>query len=220
MEHDSYISVQGRGTVRAVPDCTRLDISIFSVFGTYDEAFSQAKDNNNEIKDILLNNHLKEIRAKTLDFDIDEHIQSLYDEKGKYIESIKSGYKLQQKVRLDLPIDKELVNNVVKELGERIPGLEIDIYYKVQDTRPGQLKMLSKAVSDATEKAKAMAEAAGCSLGRVHSINYKLSDKLFSSKARNIHTNEEAKANTTEVMELLPEELMVSDTVEVTWRLK
>jgi uncharacterized protein YggE len=65
-----------------------------------------------------------------------------------------------------------------------------------------------------------MAEAAGCKLGRVVEINYSNQDVHAYSQARNIHSNSEASASTAGSLDITPDDLVVSDTVDVTWELE
>lgn len=47
---------------------------------------------------------------------------------------------------------------------------KIKVSFSVKDPQSYQLKLLENAVKDATEKARVMATAAGCTLGQVASI--------------------------------------------------
>lgn len=64
-----------------------------------------------------------------------------------------------------------------------------------------------------------MAEAAGCTLGRVMNINYRYSNVSVYSQARNIHDSKEAFASTADSLDITPEDLVMSDTVDVTLEL-
>ena len=44
-EYSGTISVQGKGSIHVVPDITRLEVLVESVFIDYDAAYKQAKDN-------------------------------------------------------------------------------------------------------------------------------------------------------------------------------
>lgn len=55
----------------------------------------------------------------------------------------------------------------------------------MKDPQSYQLKLLENAVKDATEKARVMATAAGCTLGQVASIEYPKSEWDYISRRRN-----------------------------------
>ena len=142
-----------------------------------------------------------------------------YDDNGKYIGQIKNGFMLEQGIKIDLPINNILVNNIVKGIGKFIPSAQINIGYTLQDERPSQMKMLARAVSDAKEKAAIMAEAVGCKLGKVISIDYRFQNTHVMSQSRYIHSNSEAKASTPQSLEITPDDLVMSDTADVTFEL-
>ena len=79
--------------------------------------------------------------------------------------------------------------------------------------------MLERAVKDATEKAKIMAEAAGCKLGSVLNIDYGFHEIHVYSEARNIHSNSEAMACDSSSLDISPDDLGISDNVKVEWEL-
>lgn len=107
----------------------------------------------------------------------------------------------------------------MRGVGKFIPSAQINIGYTLQDVRPSQLKMLARAVSDAKEKAKIMAEAGGCSLGRLLYIRYSHKNIHIMSQARNIHSKTEAKASTPGSLDITPDDLVISDTVNITFEL-
>lgn len=213
------ISVQGKGSIHVVPDVTRLEITIERVFPDYQKAFAQAKENSAWVVKILEFNKKPGKLAKTVKFDITDHEVNDYDTLGHYKSSHVEGYDLEQRIKIDLPIDNVLTNYIVRGIGKFIPGAQINIGYTVQDPRPHQMKMLARAVSDAKEKAGIMAEAAGCTLGKVENINYRYSNVSVYSQARNIHDSKEAFASTADSLDITPDDLVMSDTVDVTFEL-
>lgn len=217
--NESTIKVVGTGYVHVVPDVTRLDINIRRVFDTYKDAYNCAKENTSWMVKILEYNKQPGSLAKTIQLDISDNMVNQY--KGSnYIGTKKEGYLLKQEIKVDLGIDNELVNNVVRGVGKFIDSAQISIGYTQQDPRPTQLKILARAVKDAHEKAAIMAEAAGCELGEVQSIEYGEREVHIYSQAREIHSNAEAKASTASSLDITPDDLVVSDNVHVVWKLK
>lgn len=216
---EARISVQGKGAIHIVPDVTRLEIAIAQWFEDYKKAYAQAKENTAWMVKILEYNKKPGNLAKTIKFDIEDYLENDYDEKGKFISQIKNGVMLELRIKVDLPIDNILVNNIVKGVGKFIPSAQINIGYTLQDERPSQMKMLARAVSDAKEKAGVMAKAGGCELGKVISIDYQFQNTHVMSQARYIHSNSEATASTPQSLEITPDDLVISDTVDVTFEL-
>jgi uncharacterized protein YggE len=218
METESKISVQGKGAIHVVPDVTRLEVRIDSVFITHEEAYAKARENSQWIVKILEYNKKPGALAKTICLDISDYTEHEY-KSGKYIGEKKVGFALDQRIKIDLPIDNKLVNCIVRGVGKFIPDAQVSIGYTLQDPRPSQLKMLGRAVTDAKEKAEIMAKAAGCQLGAVASITYDDQDIHTYSQARNIHSNKEAMASTESSLDITPDDLVISDTVNVEWYL-
>lgn len=216
---DERIILQGKGAIHVVPDVTRLEVKIEQWFADYDKAYEQARENSAWMTKILEYNKKPGSLAKTVRFDIEDYTEDEYNDKGKFIKTVKKGYTLDQRIKIDLPIDNHLVNCIVRGIGKFIPSSQINIGYTLQDQRPSELKMLARAVKDAKEKATIMAEAAGCTLGKLISIDYGYQNIHVMSQARNIHSNSEAKASTTASLDITPDDLIISDTVDVTFEL-
>ena len=157
--------------------------------------------------------------AKNIKINIEDYTENEYDDDGHFIGKKKNGYMLEQIIKVDLPIDNVLVNNIVRGIGKFIPSAQINIGYTLQDERPSQMKMLARAVSDAKDKARIMTEAGGCSLGKIISIDYRFQNTHIASQARYIHSNSEAKASTASSLDITPDDLIISDTVDVTFEL-
>ena len=211
------ITVTGRGAIHVVPDVTRIEVTVSSVFKTYQEAYDRAKENFSKMVQILEYNKKPGSLAKTVRMDISDHEKSVKDSKGYHIYYEKDGYQLSQRIKIDLGIDNVLVNKIVRGVGKFNEDAQINIGYTVQDPRPHQLKMLERAVKDAREKANIMATALGCMLAEVSEINYSHEDVHIYSQARNIHSTAEAKASTAESLDITPEDLAISDDVTVEW---
>ncbi len=215
----SKISVQGIGRVHIVPDVTRLKVIVQQWFESYQKAYASAQENTTWMVKILEYNKKPGSLSKTIRFDIEDHIENEFDDDGNFIGKKKNGYLLEQILKIDLPIDNKLVNNIVRGVGKFIPSAQIRILYRVQDERPALLKVLSRAMKDAREKAKIMAESGGCTLGKILSVEYGNNHMCIESEARYIHSNLEAKSVSTSSLDITPDDLSFSDTVDVVWQL-
>lgn len=216
---ETTIRVQGKGAIHVVPDVTRVEVSIQQWFESHSATYAQAKENSSWMVKILEYNKKPGDLAKTVRFDIEDYTENEYDEDDNYIGKKKNGYMLNQRIKIDLPIDNVLVNNIVKGVGKFIPNAQINIGYTLQDERPSQMKMLARAVSDARDKARVMAESVDCKVGKVLHIQYSYSNVHVFSQARNIHSNSEAKASTASSLDITPDDLVMSDTADVTFQL-
>lgn len=214
------ITVTGRGNIHVIPDVTRLEVCVQSVFPTYETAYQQAKENSKWMVQILEYNNKSGKLAKTIRFDISDHLVNEYDENDHYIGQIKDGFDLIQRFKIDLGMDTVLLNKIIRGIGKFITGAQITIGYTLQDPRPVQLKIIERAIKDAREKALIMAKAADVALGSVREIRYGDQTPHVYSEARNIHSNKEAMACDSNSLDIAPDDLVMSEEVEVVWCLE
>ena len=217
--NEKIVKVTGRGGIHAVPDVTRLELTLKSLHDTYEDAYIQSKSNVGKLNLIMKEVGLESSLPKTIGFDIEKKNESQYDKYDKYVGSKFIGFEIYHKVKIDLGMDNILLNNVVKLIGKHLKQAEISIGYTVKDSRPFQLLMLERAVKDAKAKAEIMATACDCKLGSVKEINYSFSKLQIYSQSRQIHDAEEAICCEPESLDITPDDLSVSDDVTVVWEL-
>ena len=219
MEAEKLITVTGRGNIHVLPDVTRVEGKIDSIFKSYDTAYQMAEANLKDIGEVMEKCKLSKQLPKTVRFSIEKHYHNVYDN-GHYTgEQEFDGYNLTQVIRINLDMDNVLLTKVVRGLGENLTDVEIEIGYTVKDPRPHQLKMLERAVKDATEKAKIMAAAADCTLGLVKNIDYSEHEIHIYSQARTLNCAEEAAECLESSLDITPEDLVGGEDVTVTWYL-
>ena len=218
MEQNS-ITVTGRGGIHVVPDVTRIELSLISIHDTYEEAYNQAKSDISRLQDIMNEVKLPTSLPKTVRLDIDKKTLADYDKYNNYKGEKFLGFKLTHLVKIDLGMDNVILNSIIKGIGLHLKQAEIQIGYTVKDSRPSQLKILDRAVKDAKAKAEIMAAAAGCRLGNCLSINYGFNELHIYSQARTIHEPAEACCCTPDSLDITPDDLGASDTVNVVWAL-
>ena len=217
---ENLITVRGRGDIHVVPDVTRIDLMLVSLHDTYEDAYTQAKEDVDRLGEIMEEAKLAKSLPKTVQMDITKKTESEYDQFDHYRGEKFKGFQLMHKVKIDLGMDTVLLNSVVHGIGKKLKQAEITIGYTVKDSRPAQLKMLERAVKDAKMKAEIMAGAADCQLGDCKSINYSYNELHIYSQARTIHESEEACCCDPSSLDITPDDLAATDTVEVVWNLK
>lgn len=213
------ISVQGRGGIHVEPDVTRIELSLISLHDTYDEVYSQAKRDIEKLQQIMAEVSLPKSQPKTIRLDIDKKTVAEYDKYHNYKGEKFLGFQLTHIVKIDLGMDNVILNTIIRSIGRHLKQAEINIGYTVKDARPAQLRMLERAVKDAKAKAEIMAAAAGCKLGDCLSIEYGSKELHIYSQARTIHEPTEACCCTPESLDVTPDDLEASDTVDVVWAL-
>ena len=216
---EKTITVTGRGGIHVEPDVTRIELSLISLHDTYEEAYTQVKGDTEKLQNIMSEVKLPKSHPKTIRLDIDKKTIAEYDKFNNYKGEKFIGFRLTHIVKIDLGMDNIILNSIIRSIGKHLKQAEINIGYTVKDSRPAQLKMLERAVKDAKVKAEIMATASGCKLGDCLSIQYELKDLFIYSQARKIHETEEACNCTTDSLDIIPDDLAASDTVNVIWEL-
>lgn len=216
---EKIISVTGHGNIHVVPDVTRVELTLISLHDTYKDAYEQTKNDTDKIARIMESVKLSKNLPKTIRLDIDKKTTNVYDKFNNFKEQKFLGFQLTHLVKIDLGMDNVLLNKVVKAFGEQLKQAEINIGYTLKDSRPSQLRVIERAVQDAKQKAEIMAAAAGCKLGMCRRVHYGEGDVQFFSQARYIHGAEEATYCNRESLEITPDDLVMSDTVDVEWYL-
>lgn len=217
--NERLITVTGHGAIHVVPDITRIELSLVSLHDSYDAAYAQAKADVDRLQNIMKAVELSTDIPKTMSLDIEKKKRSEYDKNDHYKGEIFLGFELNHNLRIDLGMDTVLLNNVIKLIGKKIKQAEINIGYTVKSQRASQLIMLERAVNDAKEKATIMAQASGCTLGPVKSIDYSFHELHIYSLARNIHNADEAMSCSPTSLDITPDDLTLSDEIEVVWYL-
>ena len=213
------ITVTGRGGIHVEPDVTRVELSLISLHDTYEEAYVQATRDVEKLQHIMEEAKLPVSLPKTVRLDIDKKTVSDYDKHKNYIGEKFVGFRLTHMVKIDLGMDNVILSTIIRNIGKYLKQAEINIGYTVKDPRPAQLKMLERAVKDARLKAEIMAKASGCRLGDCLSINYGVNELHIYSQARTIHETAEAACCTPNSLDITPDDLATSDTVDVVWAL-
>ena len=70
---EKLITVTGRGNIHILPDVTRVEVTIDSIFRTYDTAYQMAEANLKDIGEVMEKCKLSKSLPKTVRFSIDKH---------------------------------------------------------------------------------------------------------------------------------------------------
>lgn len=170
MENNT-IKVTGTATVKVKPDTYRLTVKVERVLPTYDEAYEEGKKALLVINSTLSGSGLEESLAKTHRFDVTEHSKPRYV-RNHYEGRVKDGYELHLRVTVDIDIENNLANDILKGFGTAIPFVETDIDAVISNPRAARMKALAYAVADAKEKAGIIASSIGVELGDVCKVVY------------------------------------------------
>lgn len=211
------IRVMGVGNVKVAPDTTRVRFSVESTYEEYEDAYTDAAVGNGELQKALQKLNLPKESLKTSDFSITRNREWNRD-KGCYVYD---GYKLEQSLALELPLDSILVSKVIATLGDAWPELEVRIAFIRKDVHDVKLQILESAVKDAREKAEVIASTLGHKLGGIVGVDYSKHRLDISFHERDYACSDvELSAGAPKGIDYTPEDIEAGDTVETVWYLE
>lgn len=160
---DYSIDIQGEGKVVAIPNVAEVDISVISEAKTPDKAAQDNIEKVNKIIVFLKSKNIDEKDIKTINYNLSPKYQY---SKGK---SEIIGYAQSQ--TLLVKIRKfEQVGAIVKGVVEAGANQIGDLRFTIDDPEIYKTQAREKAILNAKQKAKSLAEAAGIKLGKIIDI--------------------------------------------------
>ncbi len=212
------IRVTGRGRLRLVPDETLLEITIGQTFAQYEEAMRRASADGQQIKTLLVTAGFSRGQIRTAAFDVQPDYESVRDRNGNYRQTLK-GYAYRHELHVRFPSDNVLLGRALCALSKSEHCPQVVIRYTVSDPESAKNALLHKAVGDAAEKARVLADAAGVLLCGIECIDYSWGElRLESPVMQRMQMTEDRmmEADAYE-MDVDPEEIDVSESVTVIW---
>ena len=163
------ISVQGRGTATAEPDLVQLSFNISVMDQEYDGAIAGLNDRVNQLRQDVAIVDVDPKGLKTTSFNISP--KHRWNEERD--EHIFLGFEAKHDLRLELPLDQDLLNRTLAQLAQSASQATFSIYFAVKDGNALRQRVLADAVARARENAETLAQAAR---GRGHAGRARPSD--------------------------------------------
>ncbi len=212
------IRITGEGSKKFKPDQTRISLSYKMLLPTYDEALEKAAAFTRHIKAKTLEAGVREGDVRTSSFEVSPSYEYYTDKKGNRHSRFK-GYAADVGFAITIPFDNKLLSNVLFTLKDYAG--EFRIGYSLKDREKAKEEVTSLAVESARKKAELLASAVGEELGEILSIDYSYGrvevDYGYREGMCYSITN---KFSDAPEMEIDPEDLTISDTVNIVWRLR
>lgn len=219
------IRVTGKGALKVRPDTTRLTLTIHGTYPDYAETMRKSAEDGEALKNVLIPLSFSGPDLKTLSFGIDSEYENYQDEHGVWRNRF-LGYQYSHTMKLEFPSDNERLGRVLSALGACPVQAEVHLSYTVADPEAVKNELLGKAVADAKAKAAVLTSAAGVELGDLLSVDYSWGEISFETRpmrnALMLDACAESAAPRAKAysVELEPDDISVSDTVTVVWRIR
>ena len=213
--------VTGKGTIRVKPDTTRLLITLDGTEKEYGEALIRGAKDTKELQKILKKFGFEQEDLKTLNLDVSPKWDNTYNEIRKKYDRVFLGYDFTHELKLEFAKDNTLLGKVLSALAISSIQPSFQILYTVRNQEAVKNELLGNAVSDAIEKAKVLAKAAGVMLKEIQSIDYSWGELRFETdiiaRPKAVLTGESEHAIN---MDIEPDDIEKTDTVTVAWEIE
>jgi uncharacterized protein YggE len=210
------ISVRGVGRVSVPPDRTVVTFHISSLNKVYSESAAEINTRVAELRKRLADAGIPGTDLKTTSFTIEPEHEWRGNDKDR--RQVFMGWRSKHTMRLELPVDRELLNKAFAAIATDEVQSSIEIGFEVSDLAALRTKILEEATRVACRNAEAIARAAGCTLGPATSINYNWSEIRF----RGMHYAVAERADLTAMSapDIEPDDVEGEDSVSVVFELK
>lgn len=213
--------VTGKGTIRVKPDTTRLLITLDGTEKEYGEALKRGAKDTQTLQAILQKIGFEPEELKTLNLDVTPKWDSVYNGKMRKYDRVFLGYDFTHELKLEFPKDNTLLGKVLSVLATSSIKPSFQILYTVRDQEALKNELLGNAVSDACEKAKVLAKAAGVKLKEIQTIDYSWGEVRFETDfiakpMALVDLEGQSDIN----MDIEPDDIERTDTVTVVWEIE
>ena len=217
---DRVIKVIGNGRLTVKPDMFRISVDISSTDPDYNTAVRTISEYTGEIKGYLAELSIDEMDIKTTDFRVDTEFEGYNDENGNWRQRFK-GYRARHSVKIEHETDDELIGRILFTLAGSKARPEFRISYFVKDTEAAKTELLALATESSRRKAETLCKAAGVTLGRIMTIDYSWGDMELTSPTVGVIAENRmlAKASMSCDMGIVPDDIVISDSVSVVWEI-
>ena len=207
------ISVQGRGTATAEPDLVQLSFNISVMDQEYDGAIAGLNDRVNRLRQDVAIVDVDPKGLKTISFDISP--KHRWNEERD--ERVFLGFEAKHDLRLELPLDQDLLNRTLAQLAQSASQATFSIYFAVKDGNALRQRVLADAVARARENAETLAQAADVQLGDILRIDYGWTEIRVSER---IMEYDASMAPSMPMADIEPDEIEAGDNVTVAWAIE
>lgn len=165
------MNIKGQGKISKAPDTIEIILDIITVNKDYEEMMKEAGQKISILTQQLVELGFDEKNLKTTNFMINAKYDNEYDQNGKHTQNF-IGYETRHTVKLEFPINLDLLSDVLSVISRNIVKPELRILFTIKDKALITKELLESAVKDAKNKANILANASGVRVGEIQEINY------------------------------------------------
>ena len=213
------IVVKGIGNAAAIPDIIKLSINIEVNNSDYEKVMSQSSEMLDNLKAAVMSAGHDAKDLKTIRFNIDAKYKKYREQTGQ-IQRL-TGYTCYHYLELEFSLDMQLLGATLGAIADCRAKPRFSIRFSVKDPGIVTERLLENAVENAKRKAEILAKSASVTLGAIQRIDHSWSEHQFYSPTNYLLCeNTIPKYAESMALDIVPEEIDLSDTVTVVWAIE
>lgn len=217
------IKVTGKGKIFVKPDLIQLFINLEGVYEKYEEALQQSSEQTEILKVCFQKTGFLKEDLKTVSFRVNTEYENYRDRKNEWKKKF-IGYKFIHEMKIEFEAENQLLGKVLYALAHCQVRPEFQIVYTIRNKEEAKNLLLDKAVEDSKKKAKILADAAEIHLGEIIAIDYSWEEINFTvSPVNRMAVPFEGMLEEDSMsydMNIEPDNIGVSDTVTIVWKIE
>ena len=207
---EKTLNVRGEAALYVDPDKTIVAMHLEDTKEAYEDCLTLSDAKTNLLKSALSDAGFASEQIKTTAF----CLAPAYESKkvGNIYQSIQVGYTFKHDLKIEFPMDAQLLKNVLETLKSCSVDVAFRISYGLWSEEEAMDKAIYLAVQDAKHKAKILAKAAEITLGDIEHIDYEEESDILCNAvyAKTVNENEGMNA----------EPIEIRTEVLISWRIK
>lgn len=163
-----YIEVTGHGTAAQPADLVDISLSLIAQQQDYAKTIAQSATQLSELQQALADMGFEKDVIQTRNYQINTHY--VQDPDSQNYQTIFGGYRLQHDLVMSFDYDNEKLNKLLEKLANLSDKPEFYLSFRVKDATAAAKLALERAVTDAKEQAKELAQLTGVKLGKIQFV--------------------------------------------------
>lgn len=216
------LNVTGNAKINVKSTITRLSIKLTSICELFNEVVAKSAEDTGKMKDIVESLGFKRSDLKTVSFDVEAKYNYVYDDKGNNKEEFK-GYEYIHYVSIEFPIDNKILGDLLYAFSKSGIEPRFKIGYTVEEEEKEKYRdiLIKESIKNAKKRAKILAKASGLELNKIYRIDYleksiDMYEDYYNVSSKAMAMEQEGTYN----FDIDVADLILSDSVNVTWKIK
>lgn len=216
------IKVTGKSKIQALPDYTKISLTITATLPEYDKCLAKSVEDMNTIVECIKQFGFERKELKTSNFEINRKTEGYRDKyndwKYRFI-----GYEYTQDLNFSFQNDNKRLGQILYALAHLSIIPEIRISYFCSDVEIIKNQLLELAIQDAKTKAELLTSAAGVKLCEILDIDYSWISVTFESEDMKFCQPTGAAdlcESSAYDVDFEPDDIDTSDSVRITFRIE